>query len=143
MAKTHHADTDARAERDRQTAAADAAGRWMVAVWYLDQDSRVQLRRTTWNFPKDDLRVAATLLSDSVQEELDGRPVQAPPLPLAGGLPAAGSVQAQDDPPLQGVTFPARPATSPALQAALEQAKQLAGMSFEEAAELFDKGEGS
>lgn len=65
-------------------ARAQVDGRWMVAVWSVNADNRLQLAtRTTFNFPIADYDMATRRLIETMREETQ------PPSPPRDRLPAA------------------------------------------------------
>jgi hypothetical protein len=70
-------------EVERALADARAAGKFMVGVWFVDPAGQIHLRRTTWTFPREDLRRANELLENQIDAELSGQEIEAPPLPVA------------------------------------------------------------
>lgn len=80
--RTHSTSGAAAIEVRRALNEAEKAGRFMAAVWFIE-DGKIQLRRATWNFPKDDLLKSCQLLEQNIQDELVGNEIEAPPLPVA------------------------------------------------------------
>lgn len=83
----HQSAADALLQIEQDLEAARETGKFMVAIWSVEgekADKQVLLRRTTWQFPGDDLVSAANTLTRECKKEaafLD--PAPQPPLPEA------------------------------------------------------------
>lgn len=44
-----------------------SSGKWMFAVWSIDDRNEMHLNRTVMNFPKGDLDLAVRLLAENLQ----------------------------------------------------------------------------
>jgi hypothetical protein len=62
---------------------AKTAGKFMVTVWREEEDGKLHMERTTWQFPTARFNEALGLLNSSLNNELNPVP---PPLPLASFL---------------------------------------------------------
>lgn len=67
------------------------AGRWMAAVWHIDEHGKIIFARTTFAFPTGDFKEAIRGLEDSLWEETGAIPT------LPGVLPIFKINQGDDD----------------------------------------------
>lgn len=97
----HDVIEDAHDTFDRSFIDAVNAGRWMAAAWKINQDGSMEMRRTTFDFPKDRLAEASKLLSENVGDELSNVILPTSPLPEAKDFVVAAekSFDVADDAP--------------------------------------------
>ena len=86
--KTSHENEQEALEAALGPAAAAEGKPWMVAVWCVDEEGKMVMHRTTWNFPLQRMTEARELLRENMAEELCPR---VEPLPLAGFLKRTGA----------------------------------------------------
>ena len=60
------------------------AGKWMAALWRIE-DGKLVLARTTYNFPTSEFKEAVRVLDDALMEETGDIPAVPSSLPMAVG----------------------------------------------------------